>query len=65
MEVGADKDRVENTGAKPLYIAACKGHLDVFRPLVEVGADKDQAKNSGATPLSVEAQNFHLDGFRQ
>ena len=51
MEVGADKDQVEYTGAKPLYIAAERGHLDVVRHLVEVGADKDQSKNSGATPL--------------
>ena len=51
MEVGADKDRVGNTGAKPLYSAAERGHLDVVRHLVEVGADKDQSMNSGATPL--------------
>jgi ankyrin repeat protein len=64
-EVGADKDRAENSGATPLYVAAYSGHLDVVRHLVEVGADKDHPQNSGETPLYIAAQNGHVDVVRQ
>jgi ankyrin repeat protein len=47
LDVGADKDQANNSGATPLFIAAENGHLDVVRHLVEVGADKDEANNSG------------------
>ena len=60
-EVGADKDRADNERTTPLFIAACKGHLDVVRHLVEVGADKDRADNERTTPLFIAARKGHLD----
>ena len=65
VEVGADNDRAETSGATPLYIAAQNGYLDVVHHLVEVGADKDQAQNRGATPLHIATQNGHLHVVRQ
>ena len=41
------------SGATPLYVAACNGHLDVVRHLVEVVAGKDHAENRGNTQSAL------------
>ena len=49
-------------GAKPLYTAAEKGHLEVVRFLVESSANKDQDMTDyGATPLYTAAEKGHLE----
>ena len=54
-----NKARPDN-GFTPLISAACMGHLEVVRCLLEHGADKDKAKKNGVSPLWVAAQNGHL-----
>ena len=58
MESGAKKDQGKtDTGATPLFMAACNGHLEVVRFLVESGAEIDQGKtDSGATPLEFDSK---------
>jgi ankyrin repeat protein len=39
VQQGADKNKANNNGATPLYVAAEEGHLAVVLFLVEQGAD--------------------------
>ncbi len=43
LAVNARRDADNNT---PLYLAACKGHKEVVRVLLEAGADTDQASTT-------------------
>ena len=45
----------------PLSIAACYGHTDVARLLLEAGAGVDLKSNCGRTPLSWAAANGHSE----
>ena len=40
-------------GQTPLWYAACHGHLDVVRALLNAGADKTIANNDGKKPIDV------------
>ena len=46
----ARASRVQN-GSTPLCVAACYGHLDVVRALLNAGADKTIADNDGKKPI--------------
>jgi hypothetical protein len=51
--------------AKPSYIAAQNGHVDIVRYLVaELGVNVNQASKIGATPLYYAAQEGNLDMVR-
>ena len=51
IEAGADINKMEDTGATPLFIATNNGHVAVARVLIEAGVDINEAKDSGVTPL--------------
>ena len=40
-------------GSTPLFVAACRGHLDVVRALLNAGADKTIAHHEGYKPIDV------------
>ena len=40
-------------GATPLWKAACYGHLDCVRLLVEAGANKNIVDNNGRKPIDI------------
>ena len=46
-------------GDTPLIWAACKGHLDVVRALLNAGADKTIADNDGKKPIDNARKNGH------
>ncbi|CAE7558592.1 Ank2 [Symbiodinium natans] len=51
-------------GKTSLSLAACKGHLDVARLLLEAGADKDKVTDGGwirTTALGLAAGEGHVD----
>ena len=63
----ARASRVQD-GAPPLYWAACHGHLDVVRALLNAGADKTIADNRGKKPIddvcdSIFANKQHKDAI--
>ena len=60
MEQGADKDKTDNYGTSPIYIAARNGTVLAVQCLVEQGADKDNADNKGTTPLWAASEQNHL-----
>ncbi|OLP87852.1 Ankyrin-2 [Symbiodinium microadriaticum] len=64
LEANADKDKAEQNGSTPLYIAAENGQLEAARLLLEAKADKDKAVEDGTTPLHMAAQNGQLEVAR-
>ena len=61
LEQGADKDKVMNEGASPLWMAAQEGHLAVIQCLLEHGADVNKTRTNGMTPLHAAALNGHAE----
>ena len=57
---GADVNDADNDGWKPLRVAACEGHVDVARLLVDWGADVNPAltEEDGMRPLHAAAYIF-------
>ena len=47
-----------------LWVAACKGHFDVVRLLIEQSAEVDSRTSSNSTPLRASAFDGHLDIVR-
>ena len=47
-----------------LWVAACKGHFDVVRLLIEQSAEVDSRTSSNSTPLRAAAFDGHLDIVR-
>ena len=60
MEHGADKDKANEIGCSPLFMACQDGHEGTARLLLEHGADKDKARVDGSTPLCMACQMGHL-----
>ena len=48
----------------PMHAAACRGHADVVRRLVQLGADASAATATGMTPLHLAAVGGHADVVR-
>jgi ankyrin repeat protein len=46
LEVGGDKDKADNAGRTPLYMASNYGHLEIVRLLLEAGADVKHCPSS-------------------
>jgi ankyrin repeat protein len=63
VQQGADKDKADEEGCTPLFMAAQQGHLAVAQYLVQQGVDKDKAWDNGATPFFKAAQNGHLGWY--
>jgi ankyrin repeat protein len=61
LAAGADKEKVLQTGATPLYLASQNGHKDVVAMLLAAGADKERVLEIGATPLYAASQEGHND----
>ena len=55
----ARASRVQS-GTTPLSTAACRGHLDVVRALLNAGADKTIANNLGKKPIDVVCGNGNM-----
>ena len=65
LEQGFDKEKADNRGNNtPLNLAACNGHIEVVRFLVEQGAHKETTDCYGMTPLNNAVRNGHLDVAR-
>ena len=59
---GGERDIMTNNGMTPIRLAACNGHKDVVRLLIDVGAGVDIADSRyGNTPLIGAANNGHAD----
>lgn len=56
-EPGLARTEVGLNGARPLHVAAGKGHVDVVEALVAAGADVDAADRRGLTALVQAAMN--------
>ena len=54
LEQGVDRDKAGKYDSTPLHVAACKGHLDFVRLLVEQGVKKDKINYLGI------ARNNHV-----
>ena len=64
LEHGANKDKANDKGATPLYVAARNGHLLVVQYLVEQGVDVNKVTtdtNSRYTPLHAAVRQGHID----
>ena len=63
---GADPNARDGQRMTPLHFAAAKGHLNLFRHLLENGADIAATTRAGLTPLDLAAQNKRqniIDGY--
>jgi ankyrin repeat protein len=63
-EKGADKDKVDEDGRTPLFLASSEGHLEVVHLLCAQGADEDKARNDGCTVLQTASEQGHFDVVR-
>ena len=53
-------EAVDGGGATALYVASCRGHVDIVKGLMAAGANKDKAvNNDGTTPLFMAARMGH------
>ena len=59
LDSGADKDKANENGWTPLYIAASYGHDQIVKLLLDVGVDINKADNDGWTPLITAVYNGH------
>jgi ankyrin repeat protein len=61
-ELGADPNRANSTGWRPVHCAAQQGHLSVVQCLVkELGADINQTVLNRTTPLMTAAAYKHTE----
>ena len=51
LEPNAGKEKADDDGRTPLFIASQIGHVEVARLLLEANADKDTAAKNGLTQL--------------
>jgi ankyrin repeat protein len=59
LDSGADKDKANENGETPLYIAAQEGYVEIVKLLLDAGADKDKADEDDLTPLHIAAALGH------
>ena len=68
VEAGADKNKADNDGLTPLFMASHNGLLEIVRLLIDAGADKDQAPftryYTGMKPLYIACKKGHLEIVR-
>merc|ERR1711924_277118 len=57
---GAATERALESGETPLFVAACKGHMEVVKSLYSIKAFPLQANHCGLTPLGTAAVNGHV-----
>ncbi|KAI5785329.1 ankyrin repeat-containing domain protein [Pyronema domesticum] len=62
-EDGVDVNKVNDDGSTPLSDAACEGHSEVVKMLIEHGATVDTRNNGGRTPLSRAAQHHRSESL--
>ncbi|KAI3418481.1 hypothetical protein GPALN_009810 [Globodera pallida] len=53
-------DWVQDVGLSPLFLAAWRGHLEVFKELIAKGADVNQKANNGMSPWMEACGEGHL-----
>ena len=54
-------ETVDDDGCTALYVASCRGHVDIVKGLVAAGANKNKAHTNGATPLFIAAEKGHIE----
>jgi hypothetical protein len=60
LRAGADVNTKDNHGSTPLHWASNRGHVQIFKELVDYGADNDAKDNDGDTPLHDASWSGHL-----
>ena len=61
MDGKAKVDAEDENGVTPLHLAACKGHAEVARMLLEKKADVNAEDKYRRTPLHRAAKNGHVE----
>ena len=61
LNAGADKDKVNELGYTPLYIAAFYGHNQIVKLLLDLGADPNKINEYGRAPLYIVARESHIE----
>ena len=62
MEYLDDKNPEDNNGITPLHIAAAKGHVDVYKQIIQcIDVINPRDSNNGWTPLHFASYHGHLE----
>ena len=61
VSAGADVNKPNQYGMRPLHVAALGGHVETVKTLVELGADKNAPVAQGLTPLHLAAGKEHVE----
>jgi len=60
LDLGANPDACDEYGRTALHLAACKGHSEIVRLLLQAGSNPNKKDSNGNTPLHLAACTSHF-----